>query len=150
MDKLSLQGFYDFVKAQPANKRINNCSGWWVCAIGDYMVSALTNVKRHEDRMLACEWAESELPLGLHIILGNSQTAPSTYGELAKLVSKYKTAKKTYRVWATQELYASKIIEANSLAEAKKMAERMFVVTGELDPDDINDADCGAILMKDD
>ena len=58
--------------------------------------------------------------------------------------------KRTYRVWATQELYASKQIEAYSLAEAEAVANVMFTETGELNPEDINDADCGAVLMKND
>lgn len=58
--------------------------------------------------------------------------------------------RKTYRVWATQELYASDLIEADSLEEAEERALYMFQESGELDPQDINNADCGAVLMKED
>ena len=59
-------------------------------------------------------------------------------------------SKKWYRVWATQELYDEDFVEAESLEEAEAIATRMFVGTGELDPEDINDSACGAVLMKDD
>ena len=50
-----------------------------------------------------------------------------------------------YKVWAVQVLTDVQEIEADSLKEARATAQRMYQETGELDPSDIADGDCGVI-----
>lgn len=48
-----------------------------------------------------------------------------------------------YTVYATQTLYDEKEIEADSRQEAEQKAAHMFGETGELDPREIIDGECG-------
>ncbi len=51
---------------------------------------------------------------------------------------------KKYKVWASQTLWDEHEIEAESLQEAEAIANKMYQETGELDPRDIIDGECGA------
>ena len=53
----------------------------------------------------------------------------------------------TYRMWATQTLYDSRDIEAESIEAATDIAKTMFVDTGELDPQEIQDGNYGAMKL---
>ena len=49
----------------------------------------------------------------------------------------------TYKVWAVQVLHDVQEIQANSPEEAQSIAQTMYQETGELDPSEVVDGDCG-------
>ena len=110
MDKLSLQGFYDFVAAQPADRKVYNVGGWCTCAIGDY-IKATTSKNVDEGLQSGAfetRWAQNNLPGELHARLNSRFDGPLTYGELSKVVSEFAKKPKMRLDQAIRNLSAMK------------------------------------------
>ena len=87
MKKLSLRGFYRFIKSQPVSKRIKHNDTWCECAVGDYV----RHTNRKADFATLTDFTKDKLPSYLFIALnehGSVRRELSTYGRLAKFISK--------------------------------------------------------------
>ncbi len=90
MKTLTRQGFYRFIRNQPARKRMVHSKGWCECAVGDY---ARANGADPESLTFedVYDFALDKLPDYLfHTlnIFGRARRHVPTYGKLAEFISK--------------------------------------------------------------
>ena len=90
MKTLTRQGFYRFIRNQPARKRMVHSKGWCECAVGDYIRDA--NIDSDDSAFsVALDFAEDNLPGYLFRVLnifGAARRHVPTYGKLATFISK--------------------------------------------------------------
>lgn len=79
------EGFVEFCKAQPAERKIDHSGGWSDCAVGDYFKEVLGKDQ------VDYGWARDNIPLEIYDRLSNKEPASQypTYGDLVPFLESY-------------------------------------------------------------